>query len=289
MWVMTKNISYLYVFLAALLWGSVFAVGKLLLVELDNLQVLFFDTLFALLGLFFIVLLQRKKTIIRTYSKQDYVTFAWMGFLGMFLYGFFLYTALGLLSAQEASILNYLWPIMVVIFAGLILKEKITRPKILGVTCSFFGIAIVISKGDFSTLRFGSIFGIFSAVAAALSYGLFSVFGKKQNYEGFTSMMFFYFFGTFFSFIAVLFFSEIPTKLSLYQIAGLLCLGIATGLGYVCWFRALKHGDTVKVSNLIFLTPFLSLVYIYFLTGEKILVSSVVGLIIIIIGNLISS
>jgi drug/metabolite transporter (DMT)-like permease len=286
---MVKNISYLYVSLAALLWGSAFAVGKLLLAGLDNLQVLFFDNLFAFVGLFFIVLLQKKKRIIKAYTKQDYFTFAWMGFLGTFLYGFFLYEGLALLSAQEASILNYLWPVMVVIFATLILRENITLRKIFAIACSFFGIAIVVSKGDFSALQFGNLLGVLSAVAGAAAYGLFSVLGKKQNYEGFTSMMFFYFFGALFSLFAVLLFSSIP-HLSLYQLAGLLWLGIfISGLGYVCWFAALKHGDTVKMSNMIFLTPFLSLVYIHFLTGEHILVSSIIGLVCIVAGILISS
>lgn len=74
---MTKNISYIFVLVAALLWGSMAAVGKLLLINLDNLQVLLFTNSFAFLGLFAIVLFQKGGTIIRTYAKQDYFTFAW--------------------------------------------------------------------------------------------------------------------------------------------------------------------------------------------------------------------
>lgn len=286
---MTKNISYLFVLLAAFLWGSTSAVGKLLLADLSNLQVLFFTNLFAFLGLFFIVLWQKKRTIILAYSKQDYFTFAWMGFLGTFLYNFFFFSGLELLSAQEATILNYLWPILVVIFAAPILQERMTRRKIFAITCSFFGIVIVITKGDFASMQFGNFLGVLSALFGAVVWGLFSVLGKKQNYEGFTSMMFFYFFGAIFSLIAALLFSNI-SYLSLNQLAGLIWLGMfVQGLGFVFWFLALKYGDTAKMSNMIFLTPFLSLVYIYFLIGEKILLSSVIGLIIIILGILISS
>ncbi len=286
---MTKKISYIFVLFASFLWGSVAAVGKLLLADLNNLQVLFFANLFAFLGLFFIVLFQGKKTIIQTYTKRDYFTFAWMGFLGVFLYTFFFYGALQVLPAQEAFIVNYLWPIMVVVFAVLILKEQTTSRKILGIICSFLGVLIVITKGDFSTLQFGNILGILSAIAGAAVYGLFSVLGKKQNYDKFVSIMFYYFFSFFYALIAVLLFSEIP-QISFYQLTGLIWLGIfASGLGFVFWFLALKYGDTAKMSNMIFLTPFISLVYIYFLVGEKILTSSVIGLVVIVAGILIQS
>ncbi len=286
---MTKKISYIFVLLASLLWGSTAAVGKLLLVNLNNLQVLFFTTLFAFFSLFAIVLLQRKKAIIKTYTKKDYFTFAYMGLLGVFLYAFFFYGALQILSAQEAFIVNYLWPIMVVVFAVLILKEQITSRKILGIICSFLGVAIVIAKGNFFVLQFGNVLGILSAIAGAVVYGLFSVLGKKQDYDKFVSMMFYYFFSFFYALIAVLLFSEIPA-ISVYQLFGLLWLGIfASGLGFVFWFLSLKHGDTVKMSNMIFLTPFISLVYIYFLVGEKIFISSIIGLIVIVAGIMIQS
>lgn len=286
---MKKNTSYIFVLFAAILWGSMAAVGKLLLANLDNLQVLLFTNLFAFLGLFVIVLLQRKKIIIQTYTKQDYFTFAWMGFLGVFLYPFFFFGALKLLPAQEAFIINYLWPIMVVFFAILILKEQVTTKKILGIIFSFFGIVILITKGDFSVLQFSSILGILSAIAGAITYGLFSVLGKRQNYDKFISMMFYYFFSLFYALIAVLIFSEIPS-ISVYQLLGLIWLGFFTsGLGVAFWFLALKYGDTTKISSIIFITPFLSLVYIYFLIGEKILISSFAGLVIIVAGILIQS
>ncbi len=159
----------------------------------------------------------------------------------------------------------------------------------MGIICSFVGVAVVITKGDFSVLRFGSAIGVLSAIAGAIVGGLFMVLGKKQNHEKFTAVMFYYFFSLFYVFATILLFSEIP-RLSFHQLAGLLWLGIFTsGFAYVFWFFALKYGDTAKMSNIILLTPFISLVYIYFLVGEKILWSSVVGLIVIIAGILIQS
>ena len=155
----------------------------MLLTDLNNLQVLFFTNLFAFLSLFVIVLFQKKKAIIQAYTKKDYLTFAWMGLLAVYLYTFFFYGVLQLLPAQEALIINYLWPIMVMVFAVLILKEQITSRKILGIICSFLGVAIVITKGNFFALQFGNALGILTAIAGAVVFSLFSVLGKKQNYD----------------------------------------------------------------------------------------------------------
>jgi len=209
-----------------------------------------------------------------------------MGFIGVFLYTFFLFEALRYLKAQEAFILNYIWPIMVVIFSTIILKEKFTFRKFLGVTVSFFGVFIVLTQAR-ANLNFSSLNGIAFAFGCAFSYGLFSVLGKKMNYDRYISMMFYYFFASIFSAVPTLIFSGVP-PISITQLAGVVWLGVfANGVAFVFWFLALKHGDTAKMSNVVFLTPFLSLVYIYFLLGEEILITSFLGLIFIVLGILI--
>lgn len=284
-----NNLSYFFVGLASLLWASTAAVTKLLTINLDSLQVVFYSSLFAFLVLLLIVLFQNKTKLIKQYTKRDYVIFASLGFIGVFLYRFFLNTALSLMPAQEAFIINYLWPVMVVIFAIIILKEKASSKTFLGIILSFCGVIIVITKGNLANLRFDSWAGILFALSGAIVYGLFSVLGKKKQYDLVISMMFYYLFALFYALVATLLFSEIP-KISSNELLGLLWLGIfPSGLAFLFWFFALKYGDTAKMSNIIFLTPFLSLIYIYFLLGEKILVSSIIGLIIILIGILIQS
>lgn len=61
------------------------------------------------------------------------------------------------------------------------------------------------------------------------------------------------------------------------------------GITYIFWFKALEHGKTSIISNLLFLVPFISLVYIYLFLGEKILISSFIGLVVILIGVVIQS
>lgn len=207
-----------------------------------------------------------------------------MGFIGVFVYYLFLYIAISYLKAQEAFVINYLWPVMIIIFAIPILGEKFTYKKLLAVIFSFFGVVIIATQGNLQQLHFEKPIGVIFAIIAAMSYGLFSVLGKKQNYDKTTSMFFYYLFTFIYTLIAILLFSFIP-KIENLQILGLMWTGIFTSGGaFLLWFLALKYGDTAKIANIAFLTPFFSLVYIYFLLHETILISSLIGLLFIFIG-----
>lgn len=283
------NKAYIYALSATLLWGSSAAVIKLLLKNLNSIQILLYVSGIATINLLLIALLQKKIPIIKNYTKKDYFRFAYMGFIGVFIYYLFLYLALSYLKAQEAFIINYLWPMMIVIFAVPILKEKLTTKKIVAVILSFIGVIIIATKGNLNLLQFAKPLGVILAIIAAMSYGLFSVLGKKQNYDKTTSMLFYYLFTFIYTLIAVILFGFIP-QITLIQLAGLLWMGIFTSGGaFLLWFLALKYGDTAKIANIAFLTPFLSLVYIYFLLHETILVSSIVGLLFIFMGIFIQS
>ncbi len=60
------------------------------------------------------------------------------------------------------------------------------------------------------------------------------------------------------------------------------------GITYIFWLKAMKlTNNSSKIANLIFISPFLSLVFIYLLVGEKILLSTFVGLVLIILGLLL--
>ncbi|VVB77808.1 putative transporter in sor 3'region [uncultured archaeon] len=286
---MVKKEAYLYVILSVVLWGSSASVGKLLLKNLNNIQVSLFISIIAFLTLLIITIFQKKLNLIKKYKTKDYAYFALMGFIGIFLYYVFFYGALMFSSAQEAFIVNYTWPVFIVIFSILFKYETFSFKKILAITLGFIGVFIVITQGSLNINLINNTMGVILAFAGAICYGLFSVITKKKDYERTTSMTLFYLFTSVYFIIAVIFFSTLP-KINISETLGLLWLGIfPSGLAFLFWQLALKYGDTAKISNIIFLTPFVSLVYIYFLIGEKIMISSVIGLVIIIFGIILQS
>jgi drug/metabolite transporter (DMT)-like permease len=286
---MDHSRSYIYVGLAIFLWASTASVGKLLVNNLNNLQVLFYSSLFASIGLFIITLFQKKLDLIRKYKPVDFFRFASMGFIGVFLYNLLFLGALMYSSAQEVFIVNYTWPIWVILFSVFILKEKLNVIKMSAFILGFIGILFVASGGNLTNFSFTNLKGNLLALAGAISYGLFSVLGKKNNDDKIVSILFYNVFAFMFVCITILLFSEIPA-ISLFEFICLLWLGVFTiGLAYVFWFFALKYGDTAKMSTIIFITPFLSLVYIYFLLDEEISIYSIIGLIIILSGIIVQS
>lgn len=174
-----SKLAYLYVGIVILLWSSVPAVTKLLLKNLDSFQVLFFISLAASLTLFLVAAFQNKLQIALKYDLKDYFNFAYMGCLGIFLYYLFMFGSLALIPAQEYTVINYLWPILLLIFASAILIEKFTPLKVLAMILSFSGIYIVISQGNALSPTFSNWVGILFAFLGAASYGLFSVLGKN--------------------------------------------------------------------------------------------------------------
>jgi len=82
------------------------------------------------------------------------------------------------------------------------------------------------------------------------------------------------------------------SKITIPYIKGLLgavYIGLfEMGITFVAWSKALVLSKTTaKVSNFIYLVPFLSLIVIHFTVGEKILFSTIIGLVFIVAGIII--
>lgn len=276
--------EYIYAMISIFLWSTTSTITKLLLKKLDSMQILLISSLFAFIFLFIVNLFKGYLKEIKKYNVKDYFEIAILGMLGTFLYNLFLYLGIDTLDASQAFILNYLWPIMIVIFACLILKEKLTKRKIIAILLSFIGVILVTTNGNLFKVEINSIIGMIYCILAAVSYGLFSVLNKKKNYNNYISMMLFYFT----SFCISLIYSLLTKKIfipELNQLLGLLWRGIFTcAIAFTSWAIALKKGDTIRISNMAYITPFLSLVWSSVILKENIKITSILGLIIIVLG-----
>jgi len=275
-----KSMAYVFVGLAILLWGSVPAVGKMILANLSAIQVMFYSSLMSTIVIGVIVFSQKRFiTALKKYHRKDFLCFLYLGFIGTFMYCLLQFAGLKYTSAQEANIINYSWPIWIIIFSIFILKLKLNWRIVVAIILSFIGIYIAVSKGTLSGFPLSHLKGNLFALMAAVCYGFFCVTAKKYHFETFTSMFFYFLVATVLSGLCVLIFSSFPL-LNLHQIYAFFWLGgISNGIGFVFWFLALKHGDVAKMSNIIFLTPFAALVFIYFINKETIYPASIVGLI----------
>lgn len=270
--------------ISILLWASISPVTKLLLAEIDTMQIVFIGSIFALVFVCAVSLIKNKCILPKGYKIKDYLIMSLTGLFGIFFYQLFFCLATYRLPAQEAFIINYLWPIMTVVFACILLKERLTKAKVLGLALSFAGVIIVLTKFNFASIAGLNFGGAAFALLAAISYGLFCVLGKKYHYDELYSMTVYLIASIIVSGIWLAIKGNMPA-LQPVHLLGIGWLGIFTSaLPLILWEIALHKGNTAIISNLAFITPFLSLVYIYFILHEPISVYSLVGLAVIVCG-----
>ena len=281
---MKKN--YLYAFMTVSVWSTTATISKLLLLNIPTLEALAISGFLAFLFLLIMNMKTGNIKKMKDFSFKDYTIISGLGFLGLFLYSALYYYGLTELSSQKACILNYLWPIMIVVFSSIILKEKITFLKAAAMLSSFFGIIILSAKSDLSPSE-SSFWGIISCIAAAACYGLFSVLNKKADYDQNIAMMIIWLVTAVCSTVLG-FFIEEWVFISGLEWLGFLWLGIViNAIAYLLWALALKGSeDTSKIANLAYLVPFLSLIVSAVLLDEQIELRSLLALVFIVGGIL---
>ncbi|MBR5311861.1 MAG: DMT family transporter [Clostridia bacterium] len=284
---MKKN--YIYAVTAVLIWSTTAAMVKKMLYDIPNLEALAVSSFFAFLFLLIVNLKNGTVKEMRRYSVKDYAVMSGLGFIGLFLYSALYYYGLAQLTSQEACILNYLWPIMLVIFSCIILKEKFTFTKGTAMLCSFAGI-VILSLGNGSSSSENAVLGMISCIIAAACYGLFSVLNKKADYDQGICMMVVWLVAAVCPMILGLM-TETWVPIRSTQWLGILWLGIGIdAVAYLLWALALKGAEnTAKIANLAYLTPFLSLIVSAVVLGETIRLRALIALIFIVGGILMQN
>lgn len=283
------NKSRFFALFTVLTWATNSALVKTLLTDIPDMQALCISSFLAFA---FLLIVNLKTGVLREmkkYSLRQYGYMAVLGFTGMFLYSALYYFGLMQMSAQEACIVNYLWPMMLVLFSCLLLKEKLTMMKIVSMVCSFIGI-VILSSGSPASADGNRAAGILCCMLAAAFYGLFSVLNKKADYDQSLSMMVFWL-TTALCALAAGLAGESWVPLGGVQWLGMLWLGaVINGAAYLTWALALKEADnTASVANLAYLTPFLSVVISAIFLNEGFQPRAFIALIFIVGGILLQS
>ncbi len=282
----TKIRAYVYVILCIISWALIPVCSKKVLIGMNNFAMLLFSNFISFITLGIYITFAKKWSILKSYTTKDYLYMSFLGILGSFVYYIFLYGAFSMATAQEVFIINYLWPVLIVIFAFFILKERLTPIKIISILISFTGVVIIVTKGNMLSISFGSIKGDIMAFFGAVSFSLFSVLGKGAKYDE-TIAVFIYFLAAFVVSLVFVPFSSIE-KVNTNIIVWLVINGIfSNGISYIFWFYALKKGSIHIVSNAVYLTPFVALLFISLFLKEKIYLYSLVALTFIVSGILL--
>lgn len=274
---------YLSMALLLVLWGSFSAVSKLTLQDLDGYQMMFLMFAFAFAIMTVIHMVTGELCKLSRISPGQFALTALIS-LPSFLYYLLYFLALERIPVIEAAVLNYLFPVFILVFSIPLNREKMQLYKLGSMILGFAGMMVIITNGKLQAIRLTNITGDLLAVGAAASWALFSVLGKTNGMD----MKISNYLTTAISFMlssaCVLFFSRIKLP-GLPALGGALWLsGSNIVLGYYLWFRILKTTSSAIASSMSFITPFVAFLFIALLLHEKITAAHIAGLVLVMAG-----
>ena len=280
--------AYLLGLAAVLLWSTVASAFKISLRYLDPLQLLLYATAASTLLLAGILTCRGRLGAILSCTRRDFATSILLGFLNPFLYYLVLFEAYDLLPAQEAQPLNYTWALTLAILSIPLLKQKL-RPADLaaGLIC-YSGVLVIATRGDLLSFRFSDPLGVGLALGSTVIWALYWIYNTRDKLDPVLRLFLNFLFSMPFVLAACLLFSEISVTDSRGYLGAAYVGLFEMGLTFVLWLSALRlSASTTRIANLIFLSPFLALLFIHLFVGEEIVPSTLVGLALIMGGLLV--
>jgi drug/metabolite transporter (DMT)-like permease len=143
-------------------------------------------------------------------------------------------------------------------------------------------------QGSLTALQSSQTLGVALALMSTLIWASYWIYNIKDDRDPVVGLFLNFLYALPMTVLACLIFSSVD-GLSIYGIAGCIYIGcFEMGIAFVTWSYALKLADnTTKVSNLIFIAPFLSLWFVHIFVGEDIFVTTWIGLVLILAGLVI--
>ncbi|MFM7014683.1 MAG: DMT family transporter [Actinomycetota bacterium] len=191
-----------------------------------------------------------------------------VGVYGLFGYHLMLFIALKTAPAVEANLVNYLWPLLIVVLAPLFSKSHRLGPRhILAALLGFSGAATaILSSGGSSSSGFE--FGYLFALGAAVIWSSYSLMTTKLPAFPTSGIGAFAFISGLLAIgVHLLFEEQVTISGGQWWLLILLGLGPLGGAFYF-WDAALKIGDPRRIGLLAFATPLLSTLLLLLVTGR---------------------
>jgi len=264
---------------AVLLWSTVATAFKLSLQVMSPLQLLGWSGLFSTLVLAAAVSWQRQWGELLQQVKQRPGFYCALGVLNPALYYLVLFRAYDLLPAQQAQALNYTWALTLALLAVPLLKQKLYRVDVIAMLLGYLGALVIATRGDLLALEFDSPTGVALALGSTLIWALYWILNTRAEGSPAVTLLLCFLFGTPLVWALMAWQGALQMP-SLQGMLGAAYVGLfEMGVTFLLWLGALRAATHVsRISNLIFLSPFLSLVFIRLFLNEPIVPATFVGL-----------
>ncbi|RXJ65625.1 EamA family transporter [Halarcobacter ebronensis] len=285
----SQNVAYKYAITAIFFWSTVATAFKVALKYLNPVELVFYASISSALILLLIILIKKRVKDVQVFIKSNWKTVFLLALINPFLYYLVLFEAYNILPAQEAQSINYTWALMLAFLSAIFLKQKLTLNDIVAGIICYFGVLIISTKGEPFSLNFSNIDGVLLALLSTILWSMYWIVNTKNRVDPLIGV----FSNFLFSLPLIAIYGYFSGSLnSLPEINGVFAsiyIGIfEMGVTFLFWLNAMQYAvSTSKIANLIFISPFLSLIFIHFVLKEEIYYSTLFGLITIIAGLVI--
>ncbi len=281
----STNKAYVYAGLAVFFWSTVATAFKIALRELDFIQLIFYASATTVAVLLAILLIQNKTKLLFRQSRKHWLNSIFLGAFNPLFYYLVLFKAYSLLPAQLAQPLNMVWPIVLALLSVPFLGQKIGKLSIGALFISFIGVIFISSQGGIRGFENTNIYGVFLALSSSILWSVYWIFSVRDKRDQIVKLFLNFFFGLIYLTIAVWLFSDFRVKMGESFYAAIYVGIFEVGITYVLWLKAMDYStNNAKIGNLVFLAPFVSLIFIHFILKETIFVTTFIGLIFIVAG-----
>ncbi|MAC36227.1 MAG: EamA family transporter [Halieaceae bacterium] len=270
---------------AVMLWSTVATAFSISLRYLTPLQLVALASAVSWCFLSLRLLQPARWQALRATAMRDRLFGLAMGWLNPALYYLVLFAAYDRLPAQEAMAINYSWGITLALIAAPLLGQKLSLYSLLTSGISYFGIVVIATRGEPEALNFAQPEGVALALLSTLIWSLYWVINARKEIDP-EVQLFLNFTGALPLLSALVWYQGAAAPVSWQGWAGGVYVGLfEMGFAFVLWMGAMQATrSTIRISSLIFLSPPVSLLFIWLIAGEALRPYTLVGLLLILLG-----
>lgn len=278
-----------YALSAVLLWSTVATAFKLALDYLTPIQLLTIAALVSVATFAVIISWQGRWQEALQIGGKRYKFYIFQGFINPFAYYLVLFSAYNALPAQQAQAINYSWAITMALLAVPILKQKLSRRALLAMLIAYVGVIFIATGGRWDFQQTNWV-GIGLALGSTLLWAGYWLSNIHNQDKPIPALFWCFAFGSGWLLLTQWVWVDEPWQgyldLPLEGWLGGVYVGLfEMGITFLVWLTAMRSAENAgRISSLVFLSPFISLLLIYFILGETIHYTTVIGLLLIIIG-----
>lgn len=277
-----------FALIAVLLWSTVATAFKITLSYFSPLQMVSLAATVSALVLGALLAWQQGLKNVRATFMAHPWYFLLLGAINPVVYYLVLFEAYARLPASQAQPLNYTWAIALTLMAAVFLKQRIRKRDWTACVLGYLGVLFIATQGNFSDFSETNWTGVGLALLSTFLWASYWILNTRHKSDPLTSLFLCFILAAPPLLVVTFLLEGIPSVPWQGWFAVSYVGVFEMGITFVFWLKAMRLAtNTSTISNLIFISPFISLVLLSVILDEHIGLATIGGLGCIVTGLLI--